>query len=136
MARITIEDSLEHVPNRFLLVHLVNQRAKQLLAGATPVTDELENKSIVTALREAAIGKLRTMTAEEIEAEEAEKRAKAAEAAAKAAAVQQAALAAGDALFGGSNGGSKSDDSEEKPAKPSADDDEADVDPAQNGTAI
>lgn len=134
MARITIEDSLKFVDNRFLLVHLVTQRAKQLLAGATPVTTELDNKSIVTALREAELGKLRTMTAEEIEAEEAAKRAKAAEAAAKAAAMQQAALSAGDALFSGAvqgdNGGAG-----KTPAKASDDEDDGEPNPAQNGTA-
>ena len=83
MARITIEDALEYVNNRFELVHLVSQRVKQFVAGATPLTSETGNKYVVTALREAALNKLRTMTPEEIEQEEAIKRAKAAEAAAK-----------------------------------------------------
>lgn len=133
MARITIEDSLKYVDNRFLLVHLVTQRAKQLLAGATPLTTELDNKSIVTALREAELGKLRTMTAAEIEEEEAAKRAKAAEAAAKAAAMQQAALSAGDALFSGAVKGGN--DGETKPSKASDDEDDSEPNPAQNGTA-
>jgi DNA-directed RNA polymerase subunit omega len=133
MARITIEDSLKFVDNRFLLVHLITQRAKQLLAGATPVTTELDNKAIVTALREAELGKLRTMTADEIEAEEAAKRAKAAEVAAKAAAMQQAALSAGDALF---SGAAQSDNSASaKPAKAADDEDDGEPNPAQNGTA-
>jgi DNA-directed RNA polymerase subunit omega len=58
MARITVEDCLEKVPNRFQLVILGSKRAKQLLGGAKPIlkTDNLE---IVTALREIAAGKVR-----------------------------------------------------------------------------
>jgi DNA-directed RNA polymerase subunit omega len=58
MARITVEDCLERVPNRFELVLLAARRAKQLLKGARPLV-ESENKEIVTALREVAAGKVR-----------------------------------------------------------------------------
>ena len=57
MARITVEDCLEQVPNRFELVLVAARRAKQLLKGARPLV-ESENKDIVTALREVAAGKV------------------------------------------------------------------------------
>ena len=53
MARITVEDCLDKVPNRFELVLLSSRRAKQLLKGARPMV-ESENKEVVTALREVA----------------------------------------------------------------------------------
>jgi DNA-directed RNA polymerase subunit omega len=58
MARITVEDCLEQVPNRFELVLLAARRAKQLLKGARPLV-ESDNKEIVTALREVADAKVR-----------------------------------------------------------------------------
>ena len=59
MARITVEDCLEHESNRFALVRLASRRAKQLLAGRTPVADIKGNKAVVLALREIADGKVR-----------------------------------------------------------------------------
>jgi len=58
MARITVEDCLEMIPNRFTLVLVGVERTKQLMKGAKPlVDDERGNKEIVTALREiAAVG--------------------------------------------------------------------------------
>lgn len=58
MARITVEDCLEKVPNRFELVMLASKRAKQLFKGAKPLL-ETDNREIVTALREIAAGKVR-----------------------------------------------------------------------------
>lgn len=58
MARITVEDCLEKVPNRFELVLLAAKRAKQLFGGARPLI-ETDNREIVTALREIAAGKVR-----------------------------------------------------------------------------
>lgn len=58
MARITVEDCLEKVPNRFELVMLASKRAKQLFKGAKPLL-ETDNREIVTALREIAAGKIR-----------------------------------------------------------------------------
>ena len=55
MARVTVEDCIEKVPNRFALVILVAKRAKQLLKGASP-TVESKNKYIVSTLREVALG--------------------------------------------------------------------------------
>ncbi len=57
MARITVEDCLEQVPNRFQLVLLAARRAKQLLKGARPLV-ESDNKEVVSALREIAAGKV------------------------------------------------------------------------------
>ena len=57
MARVTVEDSLEKVNNRFALVLLVAKRAKQLLKGSlSTVTTSKDNKYVVTALREVAAG--------------------------------------------------------------------------------
>ncbi len=56
MARVTVEDCLEKVDNRFALVHLVSKRAKQLLKGSQPVIPKVKNKFIVTSLREVAGG--------------------------------------------------------------------------------
>jgi len=58
MARITVEDCLERVGNRFELVLLGARRAKQLLKGARPLV-ESDNKEIVTSLREIAADKVR-----------------------------------------------------------------------------
>ncbi|HEY8369532.1 MAG TPA: DNA-directed RNA polymerase subunit omega [Thermodesulfobacteriota bacterium] len=58
MARITVEDCLEKVENRFALVLLAARRTKQLLKGAQPLIDKTDNKAIVTALREIAAGKV------------------------------------------------------------------------------
>jgi len=57
MARITVEDCLEQIPNRFSLVLVAAERTKQLLRGEQPLfSDERSNKEAVTALREIAAG--------------------------------------------------------------------------------
>ncbi|MBS1238681.1 MAG: DNA-directed polymerase subunit omega [Deltaproteobacteria bacterium] len=53
MARITVEDCMDLVENRFELVHLASKRAKQLLKGSKPLVKS-SNREIVTALREIA----------------------------------------------------------------------------------
>ncbi len=53
MARVTVEDCLEKVPNRFALVIVAAERARQLSTGATPLV-VCDNKPAVTALREIA----------------------------------------------------------------------------------
>lgn len=58
MARITVEDCLEKVANRFELVILAAKRAKQLFKGAKPLVDS-DNREIVVALREIAAGKVK-----------------------------------------------------------------------------
>ena len=59
MARVTIEDCLEKVDNRFALVHLGAKRVRQLNKGAPVLLAErVKNKEIVVALREIAAGKV------------------------------------------------------------------------------
>ena len=58
MARITIEDCLEKVDNRFALTILAAQRTKQLMKGARALVRS-DNKPVVSALREIAAGKVR-----------------------------------------------------------------------------
>ena len=57
MARITVEDCLENVPNRFQLVLAATYRARMLSQGHAPKI-ESKNKPGVTALREIAEGKI------------------------------------------------------------------------------
>jgi len=57
MARITVEDCMTHVENRFELVHLAAKRTKQLVKGARPLVKS-SNKEVVTALREIAAGEI------------------------------------------------------------------------------
>jgi DNA-directed RNA polymerase subunit omega len=64
MARITVEDCLVRIPNRFELVVVAARRAKELLQGARPLV-RAENKEIVTALREVAEGKVWKVTSDE-----------------------------------------------------------------------
>ena len=59
MARITVEDCVKFVDNRFALVVLAGKRARQLMAGAGPIVEVTKNKSPVLALREIATGKIR-----------------------------------------------------------------------------
>ena len=57
MARVTVEDCLEQVENRFVLVHLAAERARQLKKGAFPMS-ERKNKEVVLSLREIAAGSI------------------------------------------------------------------------------
>ena len=57
MARVTVEDCLQQVPNRFALVLLAATRTKQILKGSKPRV-QTANKEIVLALREIAAGKV------------------------------------------------------------------------------
>jgi DNA-directed RNA polymerase subunit omega len=56
LARITVEDCIRRVPNRFHLVQMAAIRAKQLKRGSAPLIAQDDNKEIVTALREIAAG--------------------------------------------------------------------------------
>lgn len=55
MARISIEDCLENIENRFALVTIASHRTRQLMNGKTPFIKS-KNKEAVTALREIAEG--------------------------------------------------------------------------------
>ncbi|MHB8713240.1 MAG: DNA-directed RNA polymerase subunit omega [Trichloromonadaceae bacterium] len=59
MARITVEDCLQQIPNRFLLVMVAAKRSKQLYkGGAALIENKAGNKKIVLSLREIAAGKV------------------------------------------------------------------------------
>jgi DNA-directed RNA polymerase subunit omega len=57
MARITVEDCLAKVGNRFLIIQMAIKRVKQYREGY-PALVETKNKEVVTALREIAAGKV------------------------------------------------------------------------------
>jgi DNA-directed RNA polymerase subunit omega len=61
MARITVEDCLKQVNNRFVLVKIASRRTKQLLEGAEPLV-KADNKDIIISLREIAAGKVKVLT--------------------------------------------------------------------------
>jgi DNA-directed RNA polymerase subunit omega len=64
MARITVEDCLNNVNNRFTLIHMVAKRVRQLRKGAEP-TIPSKNRDIVLSLREIAAGSITIQTEEE-----------------------------------------------------------------------
>lgn len=66
MARVTIEDCLEKIENKFALSISAMKRAKQLAGGALPLSSEKDNKHVVTALREIAEGKVEVKYPEEL----------------------------------------------------------------------
>ena len=68
MARVTVEDCLKAVPNRFALVILASKRAKQLLNGAKPLVNR-KNKEVIISLREVAAGKVVVKGADELRKE-------------------------------------------------------------------
>ena len=55
MARVSIEDCLGQIENRFVLVHVASDRTRQLMQGEPPLV-RTRNKEAVTALREIADG--------------------------------------------------------------------------------
>jgi len=72
MARVTVEDCLEKVENRFALVMVAARRTRRILQGEPTLTgEEIDNKEAVTALREIALGTVqpRVMSEEEVMAE-------------------------------------------------------------------
>jgi len=58
VARITIEDCLKKVSNRFLLVNMVAKRVRQIREGSDYLVSSPKNEDIVVALREVAAGKV------------------------------------------------------------------------------
>lgn len=59
MARITVEDCLEQIDNRFALVLLAAARARQLMRGSKSLVEGHKNNEQVIALREVAAGKVK-----------------------------------------------------------------------------
>lgn len=66
MARITIEDCLKRVNNRFQLVHLTAKRVRQIREGSEYLVSSPKNEDIVVALREIAAGKISLKDSEKI----------------------------------------------------------------------
>ena len=73
MARITVEDCLEVVNNRFELVLIATKRARQLATGAEPLVESTNDKPTVLSLREIAERKVTPELLAEIERQEREK---------------------------------------------------------------
>ena len=69
MARITVEDCLEHVENRFDLVLLAARRARQIARGADPLVPAENDKPTVIALREIAENLINASSMDEMEAQ-------------------------------------------------------------------
>ncbi|MCB1556691.1 MAG: DNA-directed RNA polymerase subunit omega [Alphaproteobacteria bacterium] len=65
MARVTVEDCVERIPNRFELVMLASQRAREIGAGSAPLVSTDRDKNPVLALRELAEDKVYKDTLEE-----------------------------------------------------------------------
>ena len=70
MARVTVEDCLDHVDNRFELVLLASKRARQLTAGKEATLDWENDKPTVMALREISEGNITVKILEDMAAEE------------------------------------------------------------------
>jgi len=70
MARVTVEDCLPSVDNRFDLVLVASRRARQIAQGAHPLVDVDNDKPTVVALREIAAGLMNQEILDEIEAKE------------------------------------------------------------------
>ena len=58
MARITVDDCLKRIPNRFQLTLTATYRARQLSQGASPLVEPNRDKFTVIALREVSLGKI------------------------------------------------------------------------------
>jgi DNA-directed RNA polymerase subunit omega len=58
LARITLEDCLKRVDNRFKLVHMAAARVRQIREGSEYLVSSPKNEDIVVALREVAAGKI------------------------------------------------------------------------------
>jgi len=72
VARITIEDCLKRVTNRFLLVNMVAKRVRQIREGSDYLVSSPKNEDIVVALREVAAGKIVKVESDEKEEQKAE----------------------------------------------------------------
>lgn len=70
MARITVEDCIHNVDNRFELVLMATRRARQIANGAEPMLEWENDKPTVVALREIAEGKINARNLAELEAAE------------------------------------------------------------------
>ena len=73
MARITVEDCLKVIPNRFELVLMASKRARQVARGADTLVDLDDDKPTVVALREIAAHKITNELIAEVEKRERER---------------------------------------------------------------
>lgn len=67
MARITVEDCLDNVDNRFQLVVVASKRARQITKGTQPLVEQNNDKATVLALREIAEGLITASILEDAE---------------------------------------------------------------------
>lgn len=67
MARVTIEDCLKNVDNRFSLVHLAAKRVRQVREGADLLVKSSKNEDVVTVLREIAANRIVAKKSEDVE---------------------------------------------------------------------
>lgn len=58
MARITVEDCLKKIPNRFQLVNMVARRVRQIREGSDYLVSSPKNEDVVISLREIAAGRI------------------------------------------------------------------------------
>jgi len=58
MARVTVDDCLQRISDRFQMTLAATYRARQITAGASPLIDAGRDKPTVIALREIAVGKV------------------------------------------------------------------------------
>jgi DNA-directed RNA polymerase subunit omega len=59
LARVTVDDCLKQIPNRFLLVHMAARRVRQIREGSEYLLETSQNEDVVMALREIAAGKVK-----------------------------------------------------------------------------
>jgi DNA-directed RNA polymerase subunit omega len=62
VARITIDDCLKRVPNRFLLANMVSRRVRQIREGSEYLVSSPKNEDIVISLREVAAGRIKLVS--------------------------------------------------------------------------
>lgn len=74
VARITVEDCLDIIPNRFDLVLMASRRARQLANGAEPLVLKDDDKPTVLALREIASGKISHELLADVDRQERERK--------------------------------------------------------------
>jgi DNA-directed RNA polymerase subunit omega len=62
VARITIDDCLKRIPNRFLLANMVSRRVRQIREGSEYLVSSPKNEDIVISLREVAAGRIKLVS--------------------------------------------------------------------------
>ena len=70
MARITVEDCLKRIPNRFVLVNMVAKRVRQIREGSDYLVNSPKNEDVVVALREVAAGRVGSKEEDNVEEEQ------------------------------------------------------------------